>query len=131
MNKQFHVSAPPGEIFKMLDPQSDDEALALDDLLGVPEMVKDLYRELRRSRRKVKNGVLMCEHLHPVAQTPHYDIVAVFLRLVASAKQNQTLVEVYLVEPDRFEELRLALKAKFVKVGKEMLNFQRGLEGRN
>jgi len=69
--------------------------------------------------------------LHAVAQTPELDIVAVHFKLTGKKTERMATWTVYLVEPERYEELRQKLLAEHKKLGHEMENLQRGLEGRN
>jgi hypothetical protein len=85
----FPVVAPPGEFFKVVDPHTDEEAFALDDLLGVPELVKEFFSEARRKRGK-KKGVQIMIWLHAVAQTPELDIVAVHFKLTDKKTEGMT-----------------------------------------
>jgi hypothetical protein len=124
---EFHVVVPPGEIYRMLDAQND----ALEKLLGLQELTDDFYRKVSREHHKEKKGALwMSGLLRPRAQTQN-DIVAVYLELVGIKNESAVQCRVYLVEFDRFDELRQTLHTKLAKVAKEMENLREGLSGRN
>jgi hypothetical protein len=128
----FHAVQPPGEFFQLVRLESDEEADAVEKFLGIPQLIKESFKEARRKLRKAKKGaVLIHRWLRPIAQTPQFDVVAVYVQLTGRKDERMATWVVYLVQPKRYEELRQKLLAEHKKLGHEMENLQRGLEGRN
>ena len=117
----------PDDPFAALNQRTDEEDARLQELLGVPSLVKEWSEHAHVERGKVQ----VFGRLVPVGQTSEGEIIAVALQLATTKGYSNGTWVAFICQPDSYDDLQKSVEAKLTQYRNYIENMLRGVEGKN